>query len=434
MPILKMSQRLRYCGAVRQGKMMRDFSGSPLVVCYISGMDVRRLTPDTTPFLAQLLEVCPHTNFVNLPSNELFPTLVTGVSPDEHGVWGVQYEANPPATVIARLADALPDFLTTSTQCIRHFMDNTYDLAAIPPRRRRHLKFTRTKYRRRQKRPEALYNIGGIPTVMDVVGRDRSEYSFSCSGDPVADGLPKLCENGALLEIMELYSLDRHQQWNLDSPSETSRFYGVIDDFVRQLHEKCLQKNKILMIVSDHGHEPILDSIDLCAKLREMDLTDSDLSYFIEVSSVRLWFHTDVARKRVTEWLADLPAGKLVRYDAMSAHNVNLADERYGEYFFFLDPGYIFFPHDFHHPMARLFFGLTDPMQRSRLIDPRHRGNHGHLAHFEAEKSLMLLADTGFESEAANADILHVAPSILSVIGAELPPTMSRPGLFKRCA
>jgi hypothetical protein len=116
----------------------------------------------------------------------------------------------------------------------------------------------------------------------------------------------------------------------------------------------------------------------------------------------------------------------------MATHRVYLEDDRYGEFFFFLDPGYIFFPHDFHHPVARLFFGLTDPMQRSRLRDPRHRGNHGHLSHFEAEKSLMLLADTSFEAEEADADILHVAPSILSVIGAECPPTMSRPGLFKR--
>jgi hypothetical protein len=411
---------------------MEECPGSPLFVCYISGMDTRRLTPAATPYISNLLDTCPVTFFVNLPSNELFPTLVTGVSPNVHGVWGVQYVENPPDSVAGRILDALPDFLTTSYQCVRHFMDNAYDLAAIPPRRRRHFRFTRTKYKRRNKRPEALFNIGGIPTVMDVAGPGRAHFHFSSSRNPVVDVLPELCENNSLIEILELYSLDRHQQWNLDQPSETERFYGVIDDFIQQLHKKCKKKGRILMLLTDHGHEPIGESIDLCAGLKEMGLTDQDLSYFIEVSSARFWFHTDKARSLVTQWLSNLDKGTLVNAEGMAKYNVALEDESFGEYFFYLEPGYIFFPHDFHHPLARWFLGIADPMQRSRLKDPRHRGNHGHLPHFDAEKSLMLVADTAFEVVPTSADILHVAPSMLAIMGAERPSTMSRPGLFRR--
>lgn len=407
-------------------------TGSPLTVCYISGMDVRRLTPRVTPYIQSLLDICPYTFFENLPSNELFPTLVTGVSPNEHGVWGVRYEKNPPITAVDRLIDHLPDFFTTSVQCFRHFLNNAYDLAAIPARRRRHFRFTRTKYKRRSKRPEALFNIGGKPTVLDIAGKDRAYYYFSSSADPVVDVLPQLCEHDSLVEILELYSLDRHQQWNLDDSPETDRFYGVIDDFVQQLHRKCEQIGRVLMLISDHGHELIRDSIDLRAQLRSMGLTDSDLSYFIEVSSVRFWFHSPEARRRVTDWLSTLKSGRLIRYDEMADYHVALPDDSYGEYFFYLDPGFIFFPHDFYHPLANLFLGLTDPMQRSRLRNPRHRGNHGHLPHFDAEKSLMLLADPAFQVERTSADILHVAPSILSVIGAEPPVSMTRPGLFRR--
>jgi predicted AlkP superfamily pyrophosphatase or phosphodiesterase len=267
---------------------------------------------------------------------------------------------------------------------------------------------------------------------MGLAGSDQAHYSFSSTHDPVKKVLPRLCKNESLIEILELYSLDRHQQWNLDRLEETERFYAVIDDFVQKLHEKCRQKKIVLMIVSDHGHEPIKNSIDIYSRLQEMGLGDKDISYFIEVSSARFWPHTDRARNRITEWLSSINTGKLLRYDEMAAYHIPLSDDRYGEMFFYLDPGHIFFPHDFHHPLARLFFGLTDSMQRSRLRDPRHRGNHGHLHYFEAERSLMLLADPDFEVEASHADIFDVAPSMLSIIGIDPPASMSGRRIFRR--
>lgn len=407
-------------------------NNSPLLVCYISGMDARRLTPETTPYISNLMDSCPHSDFVNLPSNELFPTLVTGASPAVHGVWGVQYSRNDKSTIADRIVDSIPDVITTTFQCFKHFIDNSFDLGGIPPHRRRHLKLTRTKYKRRNKRPEALYEIGGISTVLGLAGEDRARYSFSCSTDPVKTVLPDLCSDGLLLEVLELYSLDRHQQWNLDSPAETARFYSVIDDFIEQLHKKCKQKNYSLMILTDHGHEQIKDSVDICAMMKEVGLVETDISYFIEVSNARFWPHTDRARKLITECLSSIDTGKLIRYDEMSTYNVPLTDDRYGDLFFYLDPGYIFFPHDFHHPLARLFLGLADPMQRSRLRDPRHKGNHGHLNCFDAERSFMLLADKGFELVSAQADILDVAPSMLHLIGIDPPSTMTGHSIFRR--
>jgi len=75
-----------------------------LLVCYISGLDLRRIDSETTPFLAETLSSHPWTAYRNLPSNELFPTLVTGVDPTEHGVWGVQIQAGV-ETNRTRIAD-----------------------------------------------------------------------------------------------------------------------------------------------------------------------------------------------------------------------------------------------------------------------------------------------------------------------------------------
>ena len=91
-------------------------AGRRLVCCYISGLDLRRVAESHTPFLSAARERYPFAPFVNLPSNELFPTLVTGVDPAVHGVWGVRLDdAGQPAKVPGLLA-LLPDALATTIQ------------------------------------------------------------------------------------------------------------------------------------------------------------------------------------------------------------------------------------------------------------------------------------------------------------------------------
>ena len=176
---------------------------------------MRRINPAMTKFLAEQFDQSPWRRYVNLPSNELFPTLITGVDPTVHGVWGVQITEDLPKALTPRLSDRVPNSLTTAIQCALHFITGSYDLAAIPPRRRRRFKITRTKYKRRKKRAEALYRIGSIPTVLGIVGSDRAHYLFNSNEDPTKWVMKSLCREDKLLEILELYSLDRYQQWNL---------------------------------------------------------------------------------------------------------------------------------------------------------------------------------------------------------------------------
>ena len=402
-----------------------------LLVCYISGMDLRRIDPGATPFLAGAMASNPWAEYRNLPSNELFPTLVTGVDPTEHGVWGVQLQAGF-ETNRTRIADFLPDLLMTEIQCIRHALAPPFDLAAMPPRRRSRLQIRRTKYKRRRKWPEALYRIGGVPTVLELVGRDRSRYVFSCARDPMSRLLPTLPARDLILEIVELYSLDRFQQWNLDRLDQVLEYYRVIDAFLHELHAKCRAQGKILMVLSDHGHEPIRESIDVLAALQRNGFSEDDYTAFIEVSNARFWLHSERARREMPTLLTTLGSGQVIPYQEMEGYGVPLRDSSYGEWFYFLDPGLIFFPHDFHHTVANFFLGLADPMQRSRLRDPRHRGNHGYLPHFDAERSFMLLLDPSFRVDAQNTTILDVAPSILGVLGLPPAPFMRGRAVFLR--
>jgi len=410
----------------------RSPGGKRVLVCYISGFDLRRISPRVTPFISASMTEYPWKRYKNLPSNELFPTLVTGVDPTVHGVWGVRYRGDTGQTAPSALARHLPSVVATTIQCFHHYRDHTYDLAAVEPRRRASFDITRTKYKRRNSRPEALIEIGRVPTVLGLVGAGEGQYVYSSAADPINYVLPLLCEGDRTVEILELYSLDRYQQWNLDDLSAVEDFYGRIDEFLRALNEKCAKKGTVLLLLSDHGHEPVVGSIDLKAELKRLGVTSNDLTCFIEVSNVRFWFHSSSAAEKVVDWLQSLSNGRLLDYGEMADFGVPLEDERYGEAFYFLDPGYIFFPHDFYHPLANVFLGLSDPMQRKRLRDPRHRGNHGHLPHFEAEVSFMLLADRSYSTDERPADILDVAPTILEIAGVEQPEYMSGRAVFRQ--
>jgi hypothetical protein len=396
-----------------------------LLVCYISGLDLRRIDSETTPFLAEALSSHPWTAYRNLPSNELFPTLVTGVDPTEHGVWGVQLQAGF-ETNRTRIADCLPDVLVTGIQCIRHALAPPFDLAAMPPRRRSRLQIKRTKYKRRRRYPEALYRIGGVPTVLELVSAvARDTYSAAQGPDEPAfrpaDPRPNL-------EIVELYSLTGSSS-GIRPPRPGAPYYRVIDAFLRELHAKCRAQED--PDGTDHGHEPIRESIDLLATLRRNGLSEIDYTTFVEVSSARFWLHSKKAQTKLPAILTEFGHGTVFPYREMERYGIPLRDSSYGEWFCFLDPGFIFFPHDFYHPVANIFLGLADTMQRSRLRNPRHRGNHGHLPHYEAERSFMLLLDSRYRVDAQEATILDVAPSILGVLGLPPSPFMKGRPVFR---
>ena len=124
-------------------------------------MDLRRVNTQDTPYITSLINSYPWVKIKTLPSTELVPTLVTGVYPHEHGVWQVKLKSNQRPSSMQKPIDKLPDILTTTFQCLIHFLNHSFDLATIPSRRLRLFELKRFKYTRRQKSHEILLRIGG---------------------------------------------------------------------------------------------------------------------------------------------------------------------------------------------------------------------------------------------------------------------------------
>ena len=109
----------------------------------------------------------------------------------------------------------------------------------------------------------------------------------------------------------------------------------------------------------------------------------------------------------------------------MHQYDVCFDDARYGEYYLMADAGSVFFPHDFYQPLANIYLGLFGHSQRSRTLNPVHRGNHGYLPHYPSEKGVLVLADDEIKPNREHMSLIDFAPTMLTCLGAEIPAHMT---------
>lgn len=401
-----------------------------LLVWYLSGLDVRWVTPERMPFLAEACATHAKATVTNLPSNELLPTMLTGCYPGTHGVWGVRLDpsADPRQTT---WVDRLPDVVTTSAQCIAHGITRKWDLPGIPPRRRRSFDITRTKYLRRNWPEKTLPVIGGVPSLLGVLGPERSRYVFNTTTNPRKALLAELAGGRYDLEFVELYSLDRMQQWHGPDHPKTAAYYRYIDDLTRDINDKCRANGVTLVVVSDHGHEPVTHTIDIPATLRATGVPDDEYNYFLELTILRLWFFTDRAREAIAAALREIDGVDVLTHSDLKPLHLDL-DERYGELFALNRPGTIFFPHDFYQPLANAWLGLTDRKQWPRLWNPAQRHNHGYRVGHLCEQGLLLALDDSLRAKREKIELIDIAPTVLELIDEPLPDHMRGTTAFTR--
>jgi hypothetical protein len=184
------------------------------------------------------------------------------------------------------------------------------------------------------------------------------------------------------------------------------------------------------MLLVDHGQERVVGTIPLVQALRDSGVPETEFSYFAELASARLWFHSERARKVLPARLRGLPQVTLCTWRDMHDFDVRFEDDAFGELYVFANPGYVFFPHDFYQPLGNLVLGLLDRQQRSRAAQPVHRGNHGYLPANPSERGWMLVDDATLQPRASEASIVDVAPTLLGLVGVAPPQYMAGRRLY----
>jgi hypothetical protein len=395
-----------------------------LLVCYVPGLDLRRVSESTTPAIARLLRTFPPLVIRTIPDTELVPTLLSGVYPDQNMIWQVSLDVARQRTLIQRLLDLLPGLVSTTAQCVRQQFNPEFDLATIPPRRRRNFVQHRFKYTRRAADPELLKAFNGHETIFGALG-GYSRYRFTSDFAALERIAQEALSSSLRFELIEMYALDLYQHWHLDNDEGMGEALARTDRFVERLIEGCSDSGQTLVLLSDHGQEPVVGTIPLLNQLRTSGVPQSDYSYYCELACCRLWFHTESARETILKMLKTLPKCRPLHYRDMHEYEIRFDDDRFGEYYVMADAGYIFFPHDFYHPIANLYLGLFGNSQRSRIENPVHRGNHGYLPDNPSEKGFLVLADPTVKSDCDSMALIDFAPTMLSYLGADVPLHMT---------
>ena len=186
-----------------------------LLVCYVPGLDKRRISDVATPTISKLISQYSPVEIRTIPDTELVPTLLSGVYPHQNKIWQVSVDARHDPTVTQRMIDLLPNLITTTAQCIWQRFDPDFDLAAIPPRRRREFTQHRFKYTRRVATPEIMREFSGYKTLFGVLGED-ARYRFTHRFDTLDSLARDILASSLRFEFLEMYALDLFQHWHLD--------------------------------------------------------------------------------------------------------------------------------------------------------------------------------------------------------------------------
>ena len=399
-----------------------------LFICFISSLDLRRINPEHTPFLFKSLNSYPWARINTLPEVDLDPSIFTGVYPHEHGIWQVRLKDYLNSSLSQRIIDNIPDIITTTFQCLIHFFTGSFDLASVPPWRRRRFDIYKTRYLARN--VTNFLRLNGVETIFSLVGEKESNLIYNRKFDELTSLVTKLFSLNHKLEFLEIYSLDTLQHWNLDNQNRIIKFYAKINSFIQELHLKCNDQGTTMMLLSDHGQELVKGHINIVTSLKKLRIPRDEYTYFIEAPKARFYFHTDRARERILNLLSSIEHGTLISYKDMHKYNAKFEDLSYGEYYFIAVPGYIFFPNDYYHPLANIFLGLSDWQQRSRLTSPKYRGYHGYLPYNESEKGFMMLLDQNYKAIKKEAELIDFAPTVLKLLGYKKPDFMKGQCIF----
>jgi len=401
------------------------------LLCYMDGFDFNRINSENTPFISQSLNKYPYVRITSHPTSDYLPTILTGKHPHEHKIFDVILKTNSRKNnVIKRLFQLLPDSVTTSLQCFLYLISNSFDLPTIPPKRRNQFHIMRTKRFKQKNNFNALLKISNSETIFNIIGKEKCSFLYTNSSNLNKKILRKVGRGDYVLEFLEIYSLDSVQQWNMNKPAIISNFYRDVDVFLNNLFENCRENGVALILLSDHGYDEVIGTIDILNSLKNLGIHEDEYSYFIQSPMARFWFHNNTARNSALELFDKINDLSSFTWQELEKFNIVLQDPRYGEVFCMAKPGYIFFPDDFVQPVADLILGLLDKKQRARLFDPKFRGCHSFLEEYNSSKGFLINFDDNCKAISSDISMADVAPSLIDFMGYEIPKTMSGNPVF----
>jgi len=398
-----------------------------LMILYIDTLDRKKVNNKFAPYLYSLSEKYPMLTINTMPEIDLMPTVWTGCYPHEHGLWQLRLKKDLNLNT-TKPWDYLPDIILTTFQCFIHLFTGKFDLVSVPYWRRRRFDIVKTRYMRRDLKNHLKFNETN--SIFNIIGESKCNYVYNSKLYKINNAQQKLFNDKNRLEVIEDHSLDIITHWNIDDEEKMIDSWNKVDDFIKRVHTECQKKGVILMVISVHSQDTVEDTVNIVGKINELGTQKNEITYYIEASKARFWFHSNSAREKMLNYLSENEKGTLLHYEELHKYNIKFNDDSYGEYYFILNPGTIFFPNDFYQPLGNLYLALTENQQRSRLQNPVYRGYHGYLPYNECEKGFLMLLDNDYKADRKEIEIIDIAPTILNLLGYDQPELLKGVNAF----
>jgi hypothetical protein len=287
------------------------------------------------------------------------PTVLTGVSPREHGCW-MPFSYAPDDSPFRRFAFLrhIPHRITDSPRIrarIARLMARrlhwTADLDLL------NVSFgVLPLFDAPAKRD--LFEPGALAPCATAIDRLHGEHIPFFLSDRHATDAQNIDRAAAALErhevpfillhLRELDSILRQAGPHSDAAREKLRGH---ESAIRRLYEAACRDDGLvrLYVGAAHGITQVKETLDLRSRVESARLAlGADYLAFYDPTMVRFWFAEASVRHRIMATLADVDAGRWLLDDQLRIEGIYFPDRRFGEAVFLLEPGTYCFPNDHH--------------------------------------------------------------------------------------
>jgi hypothetical protein len=122
---------------------------------------------------------------------------------------------------------------------------------------------------------------------------------------------------------------------------------STLEGQIHDLHERATKRYRDVRIhvFSDHGMADTRQASGMMRRWESLGLRyGKDYVAVWDSTMARFWFENDSVRKRATSWLSEQKDGRIVADRELAAWGCDFPDQRYGELFYLLPAGTIFAP------------------------------------------------------------------------------------------
>jgi hypothetical protein len=284
------------------------------------------------------------------------PTILTGVSPSEHGHFSFfRYAPERSPFKGLRGLGWVPSAVADRARVrrllsrgLRRWYGYTgyFELYSVPFRYLPQFEYTETR---------DLYQPGGInggqPTVFDYFRDAGLPHHVSDwrqdERTNLAAAEQALTAGHVRAAYVYLAGLDGRMHTHGTRAPAVDRHLAWYEQRLRRLVDVAARQygDVRVHLFSDHGMADVHDVCDLAARVDRTGYRfGTDYTAVYDSTMARFWFASDAARQAIEAALSDEPAGHLLSDAELAAYGADFSDRSYGESIFLLEPGVLLCP------------------------------------------------------------------------------------------